>query len=663
MPVLDPLREPLHIHCDGDPDRRLRIVSIIVDEKLGQPWSAEITAVQGADGPALDPERLIGSPASVSVTRTTIVRRSWDGVVTACTREPARTSWRRWRLTIEHPLALHRLDRRSRLVRDRHAGAVAEDVLGDRQHPLRQDLRQPPPRREQLTQWRESDLAWCQRLLEDGGIALVCDGLGSLITDHPDGFPRLEEPLPFIVPAAGSSALIDPARRPSVRAWSRQLRAVAEHAAVRDWNWRSPQEPITRRADAGGVRGEAREDGSHHRDGGEANRLAGIRAEELRCARESWQGEADHPALSAGRVLRIDAPDEPEAEGSWLLTRVRHEARQAIETGAGEDGGNSYVCSFAAWPADRPWRPARTTPVPQVAGLVHAIVDGTPGSVYADPDDDGCYRVKPFYDADGSASMMVRLATPYAGDDHGLHLPLHAGTEVLIAHVDGDPDRPVIAAAVPNPTHPSVVTSSNRSQCVLRSAGGNRLTLDDAVGREVWETVAKRDRRNKTGGDDDSTVRGNRTATVAGSETLAVQGDSSTVVGRASSETVTVAKAITVGGAMQVSVGGALNHTVGGAMAEQIGAAKLSVVAGSSTQSVGGDLDLTVAKDQQETTTGKRQMRAKKLRIAVQEEFSITCGKASIVLKKNGDVVIKGGAITIDGSGKVVVKGSKVAGN
>jgi len=657
--VLDALREPIRLRCDADRDRRLRIVSLTVEERIGQPWSAEVEAVQAAGGPALDPEALLGAAASLSVLRTTNDSRAWDGIITACRRQPAQTSWRRWLLTLEHPLALRRLDLRSRLVRDRHAAAVAGEVLGDRAHAVRQDLRQPPPEREQLTQWRESDLAWCQRLLEHEGISLVCDGAGILLTDHAAGFPCLDLVLPWLPPAAGAVASIDPARRPSVRTWSRQLHAVSGSAAVRDWNWRSPQEPIARATAAGGLAGECRQDGSHHRDGGEANRLAAIRAEELRCAREAWHGEADHPALAAGRVLRVSAPDEPEAEGAWLLTEVRHEAAQAIETGAGGVGGNTYRCSFNAWPADRPWRPARTTPVPRIGGLVHAIVDGSPGAVYADPDDDGCYRVKPAYAADGAASMAVRLATPYAGEDHGLHLPLHAGTEVLIAHVDGDPDRP----AVPNPTHPSVVANSNRSQCVLQSASGNRLMLDDAVGRELWETVAKRDRRARVGGDDDSSVRGNRTATVAGSETVAVQGDCSTVVGRASSETVTLAKAVTVGGAMQVSVGGALNHTVGGAMAEQIGAARLSVVAGSSTTTIGHDCDLTVAGDQQETTTGKRQMRARQLRIAVQDEFAITCGKASIVLKKNGDIIIKGGAITIDGSGKVVVKGSKLAGN
>lgn len=657
--MLDPLREPLHLRSPADRSGSLRPTRCSLSESLGHAWRAEVDAVQPGGDAALDSESLLGAEAVISLERSGHARRSWPGVITACERIPAGTTWRRWRLVIEHRSALHGLNRRSRLVRDRDAAAVARGLLD-----ARADLRSQPPQREQLVQWRESDLAWCQRLLEHEGISLVCCGSDVLLTDHPAGFPRLDLALPFIPPAAGDVAGIDPARRPSVRSWRHRLRAIAASAGVRDWHWRSPQEPIARGAGLGhGPGGEIRDDGSHHRDGSEAGRLAGIRAEELHCARAAWSGEADHPALAAGHVLRITAPDEPEADGDWLLTAVQHLATQAIETGSGADAANSYLCSFNAWPAGRPWRPARTTPVPRVPGLIHAVIDGPDAAVYADPDADGCYRVRPVFDADGTASMAARLATPYAGKDHGLHLPLHPGTEVLVAHIDGDPDRPVIAAAVPNPTHPSVVTSDNRSQCVLHSAGGNRLVLEDSVGREVWLSEATRDRRATVGGDDDAQVRGNRSAVVGGSDTLAVQGDSTVTVGRASAETIAGAKALTVGGAMQVSVGGALNHTVGGAMAEQVGAAKSEIVAGARTLAVGGDSDATVAGDQQESTAGKRQVRAKRMRIAVQDEFAITCGKASIVMKKNGDIVIKGGAITIDGAGKVVVKGSKVAGN
>ena len=47
----------------------------------------------------------------------------------------------------------------------------------------------------------------------------------------------------------------------------------------------------------------------------------------------------------------------------------------------------------------------------------------------------------------GKASAPIRMAQPYAGTGHGMHFPLHKGTEVLLTFIDGDPDRPIIAAA------------------------------------------------------------------------------------------------------------------------------------------------------------------------------------------------------------------------
>jgi hypothetical protein len=60
-----------------------------------------------------------------------------------------------------------------------------------------------------------------------------------------------------------------------------------------------------------------------------------------------------------------------------------------------------------------------------------------------------------------------------------VHFPLHAGTEVLIACTNGDPDRPIILGSVANPATQSPVTSSNASQHTVRTFAGNELMMDD----------------------------------------------------------------------------------------------------------------------------------------------------------------------------------------
>jgi Rhs element Vgr protein len=134
---------------------------------------------------------------------------------------------------------------------------------------------------------------------------------------------------------------------------------------------------------------------------------------------------------------------------------------------------------------------------PAVSGLTHAVVYASASSGgYAEIDDKGRYTVRlPFpegvYDASnqavttGAVPIPLRMAQINAGTKgtvhSGAHFPLLDGTEVLVAFTDGDPDRPVIMAALPNATNTSVVTDANNKTNVIETPGGHRLTLDDTT--------------------------------------------------------------------------------------------------------------------------------------------------------------------------------------
>jgi len=98
---------------------------------------------------------------------------------------------------------------------------------------------------------------------------------------------------------------------------------------------------------------------------------------------------------------------------------------------------------------------------------------------YAHIDDQGRYHVQLFPDLKDAGSHWIRMGQPYAGAHYGQHFPLHKGTEVLLTFVDGDIDRPIISAAVPNPQTPSPVTSANREQNAIITAQSNYLVLND----------------------------------------------------------------------------------------------------------------------------------------------------------------------------------------
>ena len=142
-----------------------------------------------------------------------------------------------------------------------------------------------------------------------------------------------------------------------------------------------------------------------------------------------------------------------------------------------------YLSRFEAIPFEVQFRPERVTPWPRIHGILHAHIDADTSGDYAQIDELGRYRVRLPFDSSGrqgsSASRWIRLAQPYAGAGYGSHFPLHKGTEVLLAHIDGDPDRPIIVGSVPNPHTISPATSANATQSVVNTASGIRIEMED----------------------------------------------------------------------------------------------------------------------------------------------------------------------------------------
>jgi len=67
---------------------------------------------------------------------------------------------------------------------------------------------------------------------------------------------------------------------------------------------------------------------------------------------------------------------------------------------------------------------------------------------------------------------------------HGLHFPSKRGAEMVLAYVNGNPDKPVGLGFVPNAAAPSVARNINCVDNVMRSWGGNELVMNDSHSRE-----------------------------------------------------------------------------------------------------------------------------------------------------------------------------------
>lgn len=315
-----------------------------------------------------------------------------------------------------------------------------------------------------VCQYRESSLAFLHRLMERVGIYYFFEQGESaevlVLTDHLGGHP---DATPDRVRYAPESGLDD---GPAVRRLARTRGRAPTSVTLQEYNYRTPSVRLRQSAEVESAGAGARLYwGDHFKTDSEGDTLAAIRAEEAVCWAERYQGGGIAAFLRPGyRCAVHDHPLEtPALNQNYLFVAVEHEGAQGsfARTGMGEAARDetegtarlTYENRFVAIPATTQFRPRRATAWPRVHGRIPGVVD------QEGVDAEGRYKIRlPFERGDGGpggASRWCRLAKPYTGANYGMHFPLHQGTEVQVVYIDGDPDRPIIAGAMENPTTPS----------------------------------------------------------------------------------------------------------------------------------------------------------------------------------------------------------------
>ncbi|MDR6208042.1 type VI secretion system Vgr family protein [Paraburkholderia graminis] len=263
---------------------------------------------------------------------------------------------------------------------------------------------------------------------------------------------------------------------------------AGSHAALR----LSVEESI-----AGGKHGNVAMYGEHFGTEREGRRLARLRAEAIACRAKRFRGTSRTPTIAVGYFAALSGHPVNAFNARYYVIEMRQQGAQPMPGRRTEDSGDSagrtdllddYHNEFVALPAEVQFRPKQDAPVPVISGVISAVIDAEGEGPYAQINEHGCYKVRfPFGRTDKPEMRMsawVRMASPYAGSNHGMHFPLLKETEVLVAFMNGDPDRPIIVGAVPNSENPNVVVDANVAQNAIRTAGGNVVTLDDSRGKQ-----------------------------------------------------------------------------------------------------------------------------------------------------------------------------------
>ena len=349
-------------------------------------------------------------------------------------------------------------------------------------------LTQEYPQRDYIVQFDESDLAFISRLCENYGIFYYFthdNGRDvAVFGDSRVAFPHAAGPGSVAYrPASGLAN----AAEASVFRFSCRSSLVPALVCLRDYNYRIPTVSleVEETVDPNG-HGVVVEFGTHFRDPDEGRALARVRAQELLSRKQVFQGASDSVHMVAGAVFDLSDHFRRDFNTGYLLTWVEHEATQALPGIAeftGAEHQTAYRNRFECLPKTVEFRPARTTPKPSMAGLSNAVVDASGSGQRAELDATGRYKIRQQFDqrgeGDGQASRYMRKAEPYGGANTGMHFPLLKGTEVVLACVNGDPDRPIIVGALQNDQYPSVVTSRGNTKNRIRTTSGATLEIED----------------------------------------------------------------------------------------------------------------------------------------------------------------------------------------
>ncbi|WP_044859310.1 DUF2345 domain-containing protein, partial [Enterobacter ludwigii] len=348
--------------------------------------------------------------------------------------------------------------------------------------------------------YQESDLEFIERLLAEVGIFYF-------FTLQPDTqtevvhFADKQSAWTFgkSLPLSSPSGMNDNAAE-SVWGVNVQQNVVERSVTASDYNHREAQNiltsvpaDMTRGDGEGNTYGDVYHYRPRHLERGDkitpaaetGNFWARLEHERFLSTQTTVTGSSTDHTLGPAQVLTITEMAIPPT-----LPRETENGVVIIRTGYTASRKNALKVAWVAMPyyENRCWRPAAKKR-PVVSGTLTArVTSAKDNDIYAWQDASGMYRVK--FDADrddkrqGMESMPVRFAKPYGGDKYGFHFPLIQGTEVAIAFHEGDPDRPYIAHAMHDSRHVDHVTEANSTRNVIRTAGLNKLRMEDKRGEE-----------------------------------------------------------------------------------------------------------------------------------------------------------------------------------
>lgn len=507
----------------------------------------------------VDLQSLICQNASFSVWTQGQAQRTISGIVESINQ--GKSGFRRTHYTIIiRPMAwLLTLHQNSRIWHFKTIPQILESLFQFHGLLYGSQLNDPHLVREYVTQKRESDYQFLQRLTAEEGISFWFEQLdeenGQIFFSDTRLGQKAGTTLTYNThPQTASTG--DIASDISFSVSMRSGKAIHK-----DRNYLKPAYELKQTAVSSGVnakddRFSVFESYGRFQDDSPGKDFTRYRMEALQSESELGCLTSNCFALMPGQLFTLEGHADTKMNAQWQAIRISHEGNcpQALEEEA--DHGPTVVTNKVEFiPAQKEWR----------APFIHKpVADSTEVAEVVGPEGEeihtnehGCVKIFFHwnrYDArDDKASAWVRVSSQWASNGYGSVTLPRVGDEVLVTYIDGDIDRPLITGRNYNAVNkPPYALPANKTKMVWRSksyksTGYNEISFEDNTGKEeifihgqkdfntliendvTWDI--RHDIKTKIGNNYTIEVTTNSDTTIKGEEKRKTDGDKFTDIG------------------------------------------------------------------------------------------------------------------------------------
>jgi type VI secretion system secreted protein VgrG len=695
IPGYDPANlDQFYFVCNGIKNDELVVKEFIGNEKISHITEFEI--ILTSKNRKIKADALLGQHSALLIYKKGFCY-SFSGIISSFSFVSSNTDYFEYRAILSNSLWLLTLPFQSRVFQKKSIPDIIKDVLNENNLANLYEfaLTANYQVKEYVVQYEESDYNFICRLMESCGLfyfikeepfEIKDEKTDSpkqkiIITDNNSVFPFL--PIDKKIDYKKRSGLIqslDLSTQDHIFELETKDKVVTKKVVVKNYNYRTPE--VNLQSDApvkGGHEGLQYEYGGDFKSIDEAKKNAEMIAKRIVSKKQIISGESFCRGLRTGHKTEIYFYGDNTLSTEVLLTEIKHKCTSVNNTSKGNK--LLYTNEFKALPSDilPDYLPEESAEKVRIPGVLPGLIEGM-GSEYAAVDDVGRYKVRMPYDLSETdnydGSKYIRMAQAYSGADYGMHFPSHENSEVILGHINENPDKPVGLGTVPNANTISPVTNNNKENSSIKTAGNNALTMNDTEGKQQMSASTPYDMSISAGNNQNISVANDRSVSVGNNEKKEISGNQKETISGNVEESTGGDKSVKIGGNVTVSVSGTEEHTYQASRNVTIsGNEKLTLQSTASTEVTAVNSEKYGANNTIEASSNVIDISKGPLTIKSSGNIDVKAGSLSsfesmainvvgtskVVLMVGGSTIEASAAgVKIESSGKVVISGSLV---